>query len=74
MAKLVKPADARILDSLEAGSEVLARIQRSFSHILGKRREQRSDIAMACFWEELPVGTMGKVCLGEHWKEFSKPN
>ena len=40
---------------------MLARVQDEFHGLLRKRRDEESEIAITCFFEELPLHLVGKV-------------
>lgn len=61
IAKLVKHPNSNIVSVLRPGSEMLARIQDGFHSLLRQRRNEESEIAVTCFYEELPLHRIGKV-------------
>lgn len=63
IARIVKHANSDIVSVLRPGSEMLARIQDGFHGLLRVRREEGSEIALTCFFEELPLPVVGKVRL-----------
>lgn len=53
-----------IVDVLSSGSEVLANLQQSFFIMLDDQaRNHKKDLKIFCFFEELPVVSIGKVCI-----------
>ena len=63
MARMVKHANSDIVSVLKPGSEMLATIQDGFHSLLRIRRDEGSEIAITCFFEELPLPVIGKVRL-----------
>ncbi|KAL9064370.1 MAG: hypothetical protein Q9161_008926 [Pseudevernia consocians] len=60
IARIVKHANSNIVSVLQPGSEMLARIQDGFHGLLRMRRDEGSEIALTCFFEELPLPVVGK--------------
>lgn len=59
---LVKQTSPVILGVLRSDSEVLARIQKEFHSMIRARASKKlPDIAITCFYEELPLRVFGKV-------------
>ena len=61
IAKIIKHTNTNIVSVLEPGSEMLARVQNEFHGLLRKRRDEESEIAITCFFEEFPLHLVGKV-------------
>lgn len=61
IAKIIKHTNTNIVSVLKPGSEMLARVQDEFHGLLRKRRDEESEIAITCFFEELPLHLVGKV-------------
>lgn len=58
---VIKHANSDIVSVLRPGSEMLAGAQRGFHGLLRMRRNEGSEIAVTCFYEELPLPVVGKV-------------
>ncbi len=66
LIRLLKQTNPDIVGVLERDSEVLARIQDSFyAMIMSRRQEGMSPIDISCFYEELPLPTVGMVSRAE---------
>lgn len=61
IARIAKHANSEIVAVLRPGSEMLARIQDGFHGLLRLRRDEGPEIALTCFFEELPLPIVGKV-------------
>ncbi|KAI9794399.1 MAG: hypothetical protein M1816_005468 [Peltula sp. TS41687] len=61
IAAMVKHANADISSVLKPGSEMLMNIQSGFHHMLRLRKQEGAEIAITCFYEELPVRIIGEV-------------
>ncbi|SLM33794.1 nacht and ankyrin domain protein [Lasallia pustulata] len=61
IAKTIKHVNSDIVSVLKPGSEILARVQDGFHGLLRLRRNEESEIAVTCFFEELPLPLVGKV-------------
>ncbi|KAA6407760.1 MAG: hypothetical protein FRX48_08598 [Lasallia pustulata] len=61
IAKTIKHVSSDIVSVLKPGSEMLARVQDGFHGLLRLRRNEESEIAVTCFFEELPLPLVGKV-------------
>jgi hypothetical protein len=62
LSKMVRQTNREIVAVLEPGSEVLAGLQQDFHVMLeDRRRNQRKDFDIYCFYEELPYPGIGKV-------------
>jgi hypothetical protein len=61
IANIARPANTDIVPVLKPGSEVLAIIQHNFHSLLRRRKTENSEIAITCFYEELPVQLVGEV-------------
>ncbi|KAA6412660.1 MAG: hypothetical protein FRX48_03652 [Lasallia pustulata] len=61
IAKTIKHVNSDIVSVLKPGSEMLARVQDGFHGLLRLRRNEESEIAVTCFFEELPLPLIGKV-------------
>ncbi|SLM34065.1 P-loop containing nucleoside triphosphate hydrolase, partial [Lasallia pustulata] len=61
IAKTIKHVNSDIVSVLKPGSEMLARVQDGFHGLLRLRRNEESEIAVTCFFEELPLPLVGKV-------------
>ncbi|MCJ1266225.1 hypothetical protein MMC22_006108 [Lobaria immixta] len=61
IAKIFKSANSDIVSVLQRGSEMLARVQDGFHGLLRMRVNEGSEIALTCFFEELPLPAVGKV-------------
>jgi len=61
MASITKHANSDIVSVLKPGSEVLKRVQDEFHGLLRRCLKEGSEIAITCFFEELPVLLVGKV-------------
>lgn len=66
IAKVVKHANNDIVSILKPGSEMLAVIQKGFHNILRLRTKENAEIAITCFFEELPVSGVGEVLCCQH--------
>lgn len=65
IANVVKRTNKDIVSILRPGSEMLADIQDSFHNILRLRKEEGTEIAVTCFYEELALPVVGEVLLLE---------
>jgi hypothetical protein len=63
MANIVRRANSDIVSVLRPGSEMLATIQNGFHNMLRSRKDEGAEIAITCFYEELPVLMVGEVSL-----------
>ncbi|KAL8831007.1 MAG: hypothetical protein Q9191_001103 [Dirinaria sp. TL-2023a] len=61
IARTVKHANTNIVSVLEPGSEMLARVQDEFHGLLRKRKDEKSEMQITCFYEELPLHVIGKI-------------
>lgn len=61
MVDLLNSANKDIVDVLEPGSEILREVERGFHSILRLRKDEESEIAITCFYEELRVKAVGEV-------------
>lgn len=61
IAGVIKHANSDIVSVLRPGSEMLAGAQGGFHGLLRMRRNEGSEIAVTCFYEELPLPVVGKV-------------
>ncbi|SLM34046.1 Ankyrin repeat-containing domain, partial [Lasallia pustulata] len=61
IAKTIKHVNSDIVSVLKPGSEMLAKVQDGFHGLLRLRRNEESEIAVTCFFEELPLPLVGKV-------------
>ena len=61
VAKIDRPANTDIVAVLKPGSEVLAVIQDDFHNLFRRRKTENSEIAITCFYEELPFPLVGEV-------------
>jgi len=60
------------LEILQQKSEVMARIRQDFHTMLrGRDRSEDRQIAIICFYEELPVRAIGEVIYGCNDQEMS---
>jgi len=60
---VLNKSNGDIVALLEPSSEMLANLQREFHTMLEKRREKEGKrVKLYCFYEELPVRGIGKVC------------
>ena len=57
IAKIVRHTNSDIVSVLTPGSKMLSRVQHGFHSFL----RLRTEIAIMCFFEELPLHTVGKV-------------
>ena len=55
IANTIKHVNTDIVSVLKPGSEMLARVQDGFHNLLRLRRDENSEIAVTCFFEELPL-------------------
>lgn len=63
LANILNKSNAEIVKVLEPTSAMLARVQQGFHTMLEKRRaEEAKVLKMYCFYEEIPIRTIGKVC------------
>ena len=63
IAQVIKHPNSDIVSVLQPGSETLARVQDDFHALLRLRVNEGSEIAITCFFEELPLPVVGKVKL-----------
>ena len=61
IAKIVKHVNTDIVSLLKPRSEMLARVQAGFHGLLRRRKDEGLEIAITCFYEELPLHIVGKV-------------
>ena len=61
LINVIKPANSDIVGVLKPGSEMLSTIQNSFHGILRKRKDAGSEIDITCFYEELPMPSIGLI-------------
>lgn len=61
VARIIKYPNFDIVSVLRPGSEMLARVQDGFHGLLRMRVNEGSEIAITCFFEELPLPVVGKV-------------
>ena len=61
LVQIMRKANKEIVSVLQPGSEMLAEVQRGFHNIMRLRAEEGSDIAITCFYEELPLPIVGEV-------------
>jgi len=61
IAQIVKRTNTDIVSILRSGSEMLANIQNGFHNILRTRKGEGTEIAITCFYEELPLPMVGEV-------------
>ena len=54
IANVAKPANVAPVNVLKRDSEILRDIQDSFHNVLEKRKEERVNIGLVCFYETLP--------------------
>lgn len=67
LANVLRKANGEIVKVLTPGSEMLAALQQEFHTMLEDyRRNHNKTIEMFCFYEELEVNGVGKVCLGSY--------
>ena len=63
LANLLRRTNHDIIQVLRPGSEMLANLQQEFHVMLEDyRRNHNKSIEIFCFFEELPVTGIGKVC------------
>jgi hypothetical protein len=63
LASVLRRTNSEIVQVLEPGSEMLANLQQGFHTMLEDyRRNHSKTIEMFCFYEELAVRGIGKVC------------
>ena len=61
---MLRKTNAEIVSVLEPGSEMLKNIQQEFHVMLEQRQRQgKPTLKVFCFYEELAVVGIGKVCL-----------
>lgn len=58
---ILRRANEDIVGVLKPGSEMLRVVQNGFSNILRLRKDEGSEISIACFYEELPIIGVGEV-------------
>ena len=58
---MLRPANKDIVGVLDPGSEMLREVQKGFHTILRLRKDEGSEISITCFYEELPVTSIGEV-------------
>ena len=64
IAKILARPNREIVAVLDRGSEMLRLVENNFYSVLEKRKKEGRDIAITCFFEELPVLGVGEVrCL-----------
>lgn len=61
IANIIKKVNTDIVSVLKPKSEVLATVQDGFHGLLRLRKHEGSEIAITCFFEELPTHVVGKV-------------
>ena len=61
MVGILRRANKDIVAVLDPGSEMLREVQKGFHIILRLRKDEGSEISITCFFEELPVITVGEV-------------
>ena len=61
MVSILRRANKDIVRVLDPGSEMLREVQKGFHIVLRRRKDERSEISITCFFEELPVFTVGEV-------------
>jgi len=61
IANIVKRTNKDIVSILRPGSEMLADVQDGFHNILRLRKEEGTEIAVTCFYEELALPGVGEV-------------
>lgn len=61
MANVLKRANKDIVKVLEPDNEMLRVVQKGFHNILSLRKNERSEISVTCFYEELGVDMIGQV-------------
>lgn len=61
MVGVLRQANKDIVGVLDPGSEMLREVQKGFHIILRLRKDEGSEISITCFFEELPVITVGEV-------------
>jgi hypothetical protein len=66
IAKIAKHANLDIISVLKPGSEMLARVQKDFHSILRLRKDEGTEIAITCFFEEHTVPVVGEVLFYHH--------
>ena len=67
LANVLREANREMLKAFTPGSEMLATLQQEFHTMLEDcRRNHGKTIEMFCFYEELEVNGVGKVCLGSY--------
>lgn len=71
--RILREVNQTNLEILQQKSEVMARIRRDFHEMLrGRDQGDAENIHIICFFEELPVRTIGKVrchCEGQYCTE-----
>ena len=63
IANIIKNVNTDIVSVLKPRSEVLATVQEGFHGLLRLRQNEGSEIAVTCFFEELPLRVVGKVII-----------
>ena len=61
LVQTVRKPNKDIVSVLNAGSEMLAEVQRGFHVIMRLRDEEGASISITCFYEELPLLLVGEV-------------
>jgi hypothetical protein len=61
IANVVKHANPDIVSVLKPGSEMLASVQKGFHNILRLRKDEGTEIAITCFFEEHALWLLGEV-------------
>ena len=61
LVDIVKRTTQEIVSVLQPRSETLGEIQKGFYNVMRSRVSQGSDIAITCFYEELPLPAIGIV-------------
>ena len=61
MVNILRKANKDIVSVLDPGSDMLRLIQQGFHNLLRIRKNERSEIPITCFYEELPVTGTGVV-------------
>lgn len=63
ISRIAARPNSSIIEVLQPGSEMLAVIQQGFHSILRIRKDEGAEIAVTCFFEELPLRAVGEVCV-----------
>src|ERR1700733_12330608 len=61
IARVFNCANGDILDGLQTGSEILAKIQDNFHKMLRLREISGNPVLIACYYEQLPLPIIGDV-------------